>query len=220
MDKNMALTRLYAIALGIFIITFSIALPVFIRPFYYMHIEPLSLPDSTDMSYEQIKSAYDEVLNYIIIPGREFGTGDFPHSVQGYEHFKDCKVIFGISNSLLLLSALTLITLSILKRKTVFELEKRKGMHISYTVAKRILIFSAILVLLISLSFEKAFNLFHKIIFPGRENWILDYKTDPLILAMPEVFFRNCAILIFASVIIQTVAIITVNIIKSKKKPR
>ena len=37
---------------------------------------------------------------------------------------------------------------------------------------------------------------FHAIFFPGKDNWIFDPAADQIILVMPEVFFRNCALLI------------------------
>ena len=37
---------------------------------------------------------------------------------------------------------------------------------------------------------------FHAIFFPGKDNWIFDPAADQIILVMPEVLFRNCALLI------------------------
>ena len=79
MKESSGLTKLFSIALAIFIITFSIAIPIFVRPFYYMHIDALSLPETLLLTKEQIKEAYDQVLDYLLIPGKDFGTGIFPH---------------------------------------------------------------------------------------------------------------------------------------------
>ena len=49
---------------------------------------------------------------------------------------------------------------------------------------------------LAALDFDRAFVVFHAIFFPGKDNWIFDPATDQIILVMPEVFFRNCALLI------------------------
>lgn len=38
--------------------------------------------------------------------------------------------------------------------------------------------------------------MFHSIFFPGKDNWLFDPVTDPVILILPEAFFRNCAIAI------------------------
>ena len=49
---------------------------------------------------------------------------------------------------------------------------------------------------LAALDFDRAFALFHALFFPGKTNWLFDWRTDPIILFMPEEFFRNCALLI------------------------
>ena len=49
---------------------------------------------------------------------------------------------------------------------------------------------------LAALDFDRAFVVFHAIFFPGKDNWIFDPAADQIILVMPEVFFRNCALLI------------------------
>ena len=50
--------------------------------------------------------------------------------------------------------------------------------------------------ILASMDFYAAFVTFHSIFFPGKENWILNYRTDPIINVMPQDFFMHCAILI------------------------
>ena len=61
--KNKIITAVFIIALVLFILTFSIALPIYCRFFYYLQIKPLGLEQKTGWSYDVIKEAYDEVLN-------------------------------------------------------------------------------------------------------------------------------------------------------------
>ena len=56
--------------------------------------------------------------------------------------------------------------------------------------------------------FDRAFTAFHGIFFPGKENWLFDPATDPVILLLPEEFFRNCAIAIAASLLLVCLALI------------
>ena len=49
--------------------------------------------------------------------------------------------------------------------------------------------------------FDRAFTVFHSIFFPGKDNWLFDPATDPVIALLPEEFFRNCAIAIAASLL-------------------
>lgn len=50
--------------------------------------------------------------------------------------------------------------------------------------------------------FSRAFAIFHGVFFPGKENWLFDPATDPVILLLPEEFFRHCAIAIAASLLL------------------
>ena len=56
--------------------------------------------------------------------------------------------------------------------------------------------------------FDRAFTVFHGIFFPGKENWLFDPATDPVILLLPEEFFRNCAIAIAASLLLLCLVLI------------
>jgi len=49
---------------------------------------------------------------------------------------------------------------------------------------------------LAALDFDRAFVVFHSLFFPGKTNWIFDYRTDQIIEVLPQVVFRNYAILI------------------------
>lgn len=55
---------------------------------------------------------------------------------------------------------------------------------------------------LAALNFERAFVLFHALFFPGKDNWLFDWRTDPVILILPEEFFRNCALLVLALLLV------------------
>ena len=59
------------------------------------------------------------------------------------------------------------------------------------------------------------FTVFHSIFFPGKDNWLFDPVTDPVILILPEAFFRNCAIAIVT--VLLTVCIMLV--VTGRKRP-
>ena len=68
---------------------------------------------------------------------------------------------------------------------------------------------------LAALDFDRAFTVFHSIFFPGKDNWLFDPVTDPVILILPEAFFRNCAIAIVT--VLLTVCIMLV--VTGRKRP-
>ena len=81
------------IALALLALTFSIAVPILCRPFYYAHIGALDMPGRTGWSAETIRAAYDEVLDFCVL-GAPFGTGELAWSESGMSHFADVRVLF------------------------------------------------------------------------------------------------------------------------------
>ena len=64
---------------------------------------------------------------------------------------------------------------------------------------------------LAALDFDRAFVIFHSIFFPGKDNWIFDWQTDPIILFLPQDFFRNCALLILGLLLLWCGALIAAD---------
>ena len=218
----MAKNRLFTVLLSIFVIlgmlTFSIGLPIYFRPFYYMQIEPLGIPERTGHNKQAITEAYDQVLDFLTVPGNEFGTGVFPFSESGKQHFEDCKVLFDLNGSILLISIAVIAVLMLMKRKQVFTLSRPFGRHYLLTCGASTLSLIGLIALLASLDFNQAFTVFHTIFFPGKDNWIFDPRTDGIINAMPQQFFMNCAILIGVSVVLFCLGFILFGIIEKKQK--
>ena len=221
MGENKILNRILTSVLSIFtvllVITFSIGLPIYVRPFYYMQIEKLEIPKYTGRSVEEIKDAYNEVLDFLVLPNREFGTGVFKWSEEGKSHFEDCKKLFDLNITIFIISLVVVAVLIVLNKKKVFSLSRPFGFNFLFTCGASTLGFFAVLGGLCAIDFDKAFTIFHAIFFPGKDNWMFDYRTDQIILAMPQDFFMNCAILIASSIIIICIGFITYGIIEKKK---
>ena len=215
--KNKIFSILFGVALVFFILSFSIALPIYCRFFYYAQINPLSLPETTGFSFEQIKSAYDEMLNYLTLPNQTFSTGVFKFNEQGASHFKDCKNLFDINLVALILSSAILVLTFILVKKKKITLSRPFNMSISFVSATVILAVFLVLGIIISIDFSSAFTVFHHIFFAGKDNWIFDPNQMEVIKILPEQFFLNCAILIGASILIFCLGIITYQLIKRKR---
>lgn len=217
-SANTALSLLFSVALFLFIITFSIALPIYCRPFYYAHIEPLNLSELSGFSANEIKTAYNEVLDYLTIPGKDFSIGVMEYSEEGKAHFADCKFLFSLNASVLLASALCLILLLVLRKTgkaSPFMLGKHSAAFYSAICAVGIpLVIGGIA----SLDFNKAFMLFHTLFFSGKTNWMFDPRTDEIINVLPEEFFINCAILIGASILVFSLILLLTE--KKRQKRR
>ena len=188
------LSVLCAVCVFFFLLTVSIGLPIYIRPFYYAHIGAYELEQVSGYSEAQIRQAYDEVLDYLTLPGKPFGTGEMPCSHEAEHHFADCRVLFELNAFLLVGSGLILALLFALRKKWgPYRLGKHSA---AWWAAVLALTAPMIIGALAALDFDRAFVIFHSIFFPGKTNWLFDWHADQIIRVLPQAFFRNCAILI------------------------
>ena len=211
--KNKLLTGLLGFFAAILIITISIGLPIYVRPFYYWQVDVLDIPEHSGAEREDIIVAFNELMDYLTIPGKEFKTGIFRYSESGKSHFVDCKALFDLNISALIISLIGVVTLIILNKKKVFELWRPFGMSVlfcsgAYTLGGFVLIGG-----LAALNFDKAFEVFHKIFFPGKDNWVFNWHEDEIIRILPQDFFMNAAILILFSIIFLCLACIVYGLI-------
>ena len=209
------LSAIFALALILFILTVSIGLPIYIRPFYYAHIEPMGLEAYTGLTAEQLREAYDGILDYLTLPSRPFSCGILPFSSEGEAHFADCRVLFDLNRNVLLMSGGILAVLLLLQKKFgPYRLGKR---HAAWWAGLLALIAPLVIGALAALDFDRAFVIFHQIFFPGKSNWLFDWRTDPIILALPQEFFRNCAILIGVGLVIFSLSLLIFTGSRDKK---
>ena len=208
MKTSKLISLLFVIAVVVFTITFSIALPIYIRPFYYAHVEALDMAEEYNVDKEDIIDAYDEVLDFLTKDGREFGTGFLAHSEEGKGHFEDCKVLFDLNKYAFIISVSLIVLLFFLDKLGIVTLAKPKGLPLSYYAGVGTLTLFGALGIVVAKDFQSAFTVFHKIFFPGKENWLFNPYEDPIILFMPQEFFMDCAILICASILVISIAFI------------
>ena len=214
--KNKLLSVLCAVSVFLFLLTVSIGLPIYIRPFYYAHIGACDLEAVSGYSESEIRQAYDEVLDYLTLPGREFGTGALKYSESGKDHFVDCKVLFDLNGSVLLGSGILLAVLLLLKKKLgPYRLGNRSAAFYGSLIA---LILPIILGGLAALDFDRAFVIFHSIFFPGKTNWLFDYRTDEIIRVLPQDFFMHCAMLIGGGLLVFSGSILLADWIRNRKR--
>ncbi len=213
MKKSKTLSIYMIIMMIIFIITFSVSIPILFRPFYYFHIDILDLTNKTGLDYQTIKNAYDEMMNFCLGLTNTFSTGTLKYSTEGMSHFIDVKNLFILNLTLLLFSTLNIIIIPrFLKKRNIIPY-KFNGHNNSYYAATILLIIFIIIVLFTLPNFSRTFTIFHQIFFPGKTNWLFDPRYDEIIVILPEIFFMNCAILIVSIIIF----ICLFLIIKNKK---
>ena len=217
--KQKILSLCFAAALFFFILTFSISLPIYCRPFYYAQIDTLKL-ERSGFTREEIINAYDDVMDYLTLPGREFGTGVMRHSEEGAAHFADCKVLFDLNAMVLILSAVSVAVFLILRKcKRIDELRIGRR-SAGFWSAIAAIVLPLVLGGLVALDFDRAFVIFHSLFFPGKDNWLFFPEKDPIIEVLPMEYFMNCAVLIGVGILVASTSILIRELILSQKSKR
>lgn len=199
------------IMIAILIPTGAVAVPLLYRPFYYAHIEVLCLPDLLGLSAEQIRQAFNEVMDYCMGRAGSFSSGVFPFSESGAAHFADVRFLFRLDLILCVASLGALLVTFFWCRYKNIEPHRPSGHGSGFWAAVCLLVGFLVVGGLAALDFERVFRLFHGIFFPGQDNWLFSVYEDPMILILPEVFFRNCAILILVLIVIWCIVLIVAD---------
>ncbi|MBQ8852424.1 MAG: TIGR01906 family membrane protein [Oscillibacter sp.] len=212
MKQSKILTVILASAVALLVLSSSIAVPILCRPFYYAHIDAFGLEEYTGLEEVYIRQAYDEMMDFCIGLSDEFSTGILRWSESGKSHFVDVKGLFLLDLALLGISVAVLIADVVLRSRRKVQpyrfLDRGPGFWAAVGLGG---VFSVI-ALLVSIDFSRAFVIFHTLFFPGKDNWIFDWRTDPIILILPEEFFRNCAILIVALLLVWCIVLVAVDL--------
>ena len=196
--QSKGLTVFLTAVIAALVLSASIAVPLLCRPFYYAHIEALELPAYLGLEAGEIRRAFDEMMDFCIGLTEEFSTGVLPWSQSGYEHFVDVKKLFVADLWALGISVALLVGDLLLRDRRKVRPYRFWGRGPGFWAAAGLGGVFAVVGLLAAVDFSRAFVIFHTIFFPGKTNWLFDWRTDAIILILPEVFFRNCAILIAA----------------------
>ena len=208
-----------AFAMALTILTGSIALPLLIRPFYRAQIEPLSIPARSGLTAEQIGAAFDDVMDYCLGKRPDFAAGVLSFSQEGASHFADVRRLFLLDLRVLAVCMAVLLVLYALRRTKGLTLCPLAGHSPGFWAGCGLGGALAIAGVLAALDFDRAFTVFHSIFFPGKDNWLFDPATDPVILILPEAFFRSCAILILAAVLLCCAALIIADLCRRRRAP-
>ena len=207
-----------SILVAVLIITLSITLPILFRPFYYGQIESLGLCERTGLSFEQIKQAYDEMMDYCLGFRSDFSAGVLWYSEEGASHFFDVRVLFMIDFALIFICATALIVIAVILKKKKLSPYKFKGRSAPFWSVVSIGAVSSIIGVACAINFKKTFIFVHKIFFVGKTNWTFDPYTDPIIRLLPNQFFSNCAILIFSCMLLCCVGILVYEFVPRRKR--
>ena len=206
--KAKVFSVLQSLATALCVLTGSIALPLLVRPFYYLHIGPLGLEAASGLTAAQIRQAYGQMMDYCLGLRGTFAVGVLPFSPEGAAHFADVRMLFLLDLFVLALSAAALLLLGLYCRHKAVELHRFRGHGPEFWGC--VGLGTAFLVIggLAATDFDRAFTIFHALFFPGKDNWLFDPRLDPVIEILPQAFFRNCGLLILAALLVSCTVLI------------
>ena len=210
MKTSKFLSVLLSVLTALVVLTGSIAVPLLCRRFYYAHIGPMGL-EGYGLSREEIETAYDEMMDFCLGRREDFSAGVLAFSQSGADHFADVRGLFLLDLRVLLAALILLLAaLAICKMKRVCPFRFR-GHGPGFWAAAGLGVSFLVVGGLAALNFDRAFVIFHALFFPGKDNWIFDWQNDPIILFLPQDFFRNCALLVLALLLIWCGALIAAD---------
>ena len=217
MKTSKILSVLLSVLTALVVLTGSIAVPLLCRSFYYAHIGPMHL-ENYGLTEREIKTAYDEMMDFCLGKREDFSAGVLAFSRSGADHFADVRGLFLLDLRVLKLSVVGLGFLLgwclMGKVRPYRFLSRGPGFWAATGLGASFLIVGG----LAALDFDQAFVIFHSIFFPGKDNWIFDWQTDPIILFLPQDFFRNCALLILALLLVWCGALIGADLWAGREK--
>lgn len=189
--------------LGIMVLLFSTALGlgvIHITDFpYAADIKALGISESSGLPQDEIMANYTAVMNFLAPLNNEaFDLPTLEYSATAVSHFEDCRLFFNIVYLLGAVAGLFLLLL-IIKRKQITALLLKTAFTLTLAVP-------AVFCLALTISFDRAFVLFHEIFFDG-STWIFAPETDEIIKILPAGFFMHCSLVIAAFWVISAVVL-------------
>ena len=211
MNNGKLLSLFLSVALAFLMLSSSIAVPLLCRPFYYAHIGPMDLTRH-GLTREEIVTAYGEMMDYCLGLTEEFSAGALAFSESGASHFADVRALFLLDLRVLAAAAVLLAAAFLLCRAKGIRPYRFGGRGCGFWAACGLGAGFLAVGGLAALDFDRAFTVFHALFFPGKTNWIFSAKDDPIILYLPQEFFRNCALLILGVLLLWCAALIIADL--------
>jgi integral membrane protein (TIGR01906 family) len=127
-------------------------------------------------------------------------------------------VLFDLYRNVLIGSSLVLAVLLLLRKagKTgPYRLGKKSA---AFWGALFAVVLPVVIGALAATDFDRAFTVFHTLFFPGKTNWIFDWRLDPIILVLPQEFFMHCAMLIGGGLLVFSLLVLILTGAAEKKE--
>ena len=217
MKTSKLLSVVLSVLIALVVLTGSVAVPLLCRSFYYAHIGPMGL-EGYGLSRAEIETAYNEMMDFCLGRREDFSAGVLAFSRSGADHFADVRGLFLLDLWVLRASLAALLAVLVVCKVKRIRPQRFLGRGPGFWAAAGLWASFLLVGGLAALDFDRAFVIFHSLFFPGKDNWIFDWRTDPIILFLPQDFFRNCAVLILALLLLWCAALIAADLWAGKRR--
>ncbi|MBP5255192.1 MAG: TIGR01906 family membrane protein [Lachnospiraceae bacterium] len=166
----------------VFLVTAATWLVLSAKPIYELQVRLFDIPEYSGFSRELCIRNYGTLIDYNMMWGPGVLTfPDLKMSVNGATHFREVKAIFVAMQYAAIVSGILLVIGSVYGRKKEAYGWQKAVVILSVTVV-------AVLGAAILFAGDETFLLMHKLLFRN-DYWIFDWRTDPVILILPENLF-------------------------------
>ena len=206
----------YAAALCVLalILCESVFVPAFLPYFYHYEFDKRGIPESIRVEKDELMYVTGELLDYMrgrrddlvvsAVVGGE--TREF-FNQREKDHMVDVRILFEIGyrirNTAFWALLLAVLIMAAMKVRIPYVLAR-----CCREVLTAFLILSIVLIVVIALDFNRAFNTFHDLFF-NNDLWVLDPSTDLLINIVPLGFFMDITLFIAVMIVSVSLFIIT-----------
>jgi len=195
------LVLIMAVAANLFILSLSIDVFSMSRSYYDKEFEKLGTTELTGLTAEELGGVSDMIINYLKGQAPEFqfevernGQQKQLFNEREQTHMVDVLVLFQLNERIRTIA----VSAFALAAFVVLQLGRDRRLLYRGMIGAGVLGIAAagFLLLLITVDFTKYFTLFHELFF-NNDLWLLNPKTDLLIVILQEQFFVDIAIRIF-----------------------
>jgi len=177
----------------LFLIALGLALAMLMRPLYVWEIDRLGIAVASGLSKEEILINYDGLIRWCMPWNKApFYLETLPWTGDAAVHFDKVKHLFRIIYAAGALGGAGALFL-------LRPIAANPGNRLRIAGAVVLAVPAVIAAWGLS-NFNRAFVIFHEVLFPG-DYWLFDYRVDPVILLLPERLFLHRFVLIAATVI-------------------
>ena len=215
-----------AVCLTLIIISQSIIFPTFFMPFFRWQYNRLGVAETINIEKDELMRVTTDLLDYM--RGRRDSLEDVYGVVAGQERrfFSDIEIRH-------MIDVLELYNLTFMVRNVAFflmiglilglVLMKERVLYVLARCCREVLvgflILSGLLVGIIAINFERAFDIFHHIFF-NNDYWILNPRVDLLINMVPLGFFIHISIFIAGLLLLSSGLVILAASIYLRRVPK